>query len=355
MGFTVLDDALFDGMASSILPVDEASSLPPACYIDPAFFEFERDALFRREWLCAGLESQIRQPGATLTVAHAGDSIILVRHRDGRIWGQTSDRANVRVETWHGFIFVNRDIAAPALAPRLQAAGQAVANFDLANADAPPAEHLPGLSWNWKVMLENNNDGYHASRLHKGPLHDFVPSELSVFPSLADGEAGYLRYNGTLHPDASFNPTQRALLPVFPKLTSEERGRMAFVNIPPTLSLVLTSDLAIYVIIHAESAGTHSATIGFLAAPGAMADPEFDAQLATNVATAMEITAQDFHVDAAVQTGLASRYAPRGRYSWQEQAQRDLNVWLVERYRAEWARRKTKPANTPSFSDILVE
>mgnify|MGYP002723635193 FL=1 len=53
-----------------------------------------------------------------------------------------------------------------------------------------------------------------------------------------------------------------------------------------------------------------------------------------------EIVGQDFHVDELVQQGLRSKYAPRGRYSWQEGAQRLLNVWLVERYRAEWDRRR---------------
>jgi hypothetical protein len=47
---------------------------------------------------------------------------------------------------------------------------------------------------------------------------------------------------------------------------------------------------------------------------------------------------QDRHVDAAVQQGLRSRFAPRGRYSWQEGAQSSFNQWLVARYRAAWVR-----------------
>ncbi len=65
-------------------------------------------------------------------------------------------------------------------------------------------------------MFENNNDGYHANKLHHGVLHDFVPSHLAEFPDLPADTAGYYRLNGTLHPDASFNATQRALMPVFP-------------------------------------------------------------------------------------------------------------------------------------------
>lgn len=45
---------------------------------------------------------------------------------------------------------------------------------------------------------------------------------------------------------------------------------------------------------------------------------------------------QDIHADTMVQRGLRSRFGPHGRYSWQEETLRQLNVWLVKRYRAAW-------------------
>ena len=63
-------------------------------------------------------------------------------------------------------------------------------------------------------MFENNNDGYQANKPHRGPLHDFVPSHLAGFPELPSNTAGYYRTNGTLHADASFNITQKAILPI---------------------------------------------------------------------------------------------------------------------------------------------
>ncbi len=53
--------------------------------------------------------------------------------------------------------------------------------------------------------------------------------------------------------------------------------------------------------------------------------------------SAGKIIAQDMHVDSLVQVGLRSRFARRGRYSWQEGAQGQFNNWLVPRYRAAWA------------------
>ncbi|MDB5466251.1 MAG: Rieske (2Fe-2S) domain protein, partial [Phenylobacterium sp.] len=51
------------------------------------------------------------------------------------------------------------------------------------------------------------------------------------------------------------------------------------------------------------------------------------------------IIAQDLHVDAMVQVGLRSRFATRGRYSWQEGAQIAFNRWLTPRYQACWRTR----------------
>ena len=53
--------------------------------------------------------------------------------------------------------------------------------------------------------------------------------------------------------------------------------------------------------------------------------------------SAGKIIAQDMHVDELVQQGLRSRFATRGRYSWQEGAQVQFNRWLAPRYQKAWA------------------
>jgi phenylpropionate dioxygenase-like ring-hydroxylating dioxygenase large terminal subunit len=390
-------DAFFDSLSTSVLDVSVAESLPPACYVDAGFYDFEKEAVFNHEWLCVGREAWVKEPGDYFTTHIVDEPIVVARTRqnelkamssvcqhrgmlvaeghgnargfvcpyhhwtyglDGRLVNAPAmertcdfDKKAValptfKVEVWQGFIFINFDEDAPPLAPRLTAVTEVVAPYDLANAEgARPG--APGKNpWNWKVMFENNNDGYHANRLHHGPLHDFVPSALAVFPELPEDTAGYYRFNGTLHPDASFNATQRALLPVFPGLGEAERNRMLFANLPPTLSLVIMSDMVIYLIVRATGPETHEMDTGVLVAPGAMTDPAFEHRMNMNMAAAYEIIAQDMHVDELVQVGLRSRFAPRGRYSWQEGAQRAFNGWLTPRYQDTWARMKGGAAKT---------
>ena len=381
--------AFISGLSSSNLQVEEAETLPPLCYTDAAFYEFEKAALFDREWLCLGRASWAANPGDYFTSSIVGEPLIIARNKagelkafssvcqhramlvaegsgntrafmcpyhhwtyslDGELLGapameRTKDFDKkafclpaLKVEEWEGFVFVNFDPSAAPLAPRLAAVSAVLKNYDLANSDAGEPTVGAKMPWNWKVMLENNNDGYHANKLHHGPLHDFVPSSLASFPELPEDTAGYYRFNGTTHPDASFNATQKALLPVFPNLTDEERSRMLFANLPPTLSLVMMSDMVSYIILRADGPESHLMDRGTLFAPGAKKSTLFDHRLAMVKYAVAEIVAQDMGVDAAVQTGLRSRFAVRGRYSWQEQAQREFNNWLVPRYKAAWER-----------------
>ena len=386
---TLLNDQFFDSFASSVKPTSEAETLPPEIYISEEFYAFEKDAVFYREWLCVGREEWVTQSGDYFTCTHANEPIIIARGRDGALkamsavcqhramlvaegkgntrgftcpyhhWsydldgklmgapamGKTCnfDKAQynlprLQVEVWHGFVFVNFDPEAPSLLDRLAPLEPVVANYQFETLRGPEPV-VETFEWNWKVQFENNNDGYHASRLHQG-LHDYIPSERASFPEVPRETAGYYRLNGTLHKNAAFNPTEKALFPVFPKLNEEEQNRLLFVNLPPSLSLVITNDVMIYIIMDAVSATTHRVTFGSLYMPEAMEDPLFETKCEVTSKYTNAIFAQDLHTDLLVQQGLGSKFAPRGRYSWQEDAQRQFNVWLVDRYQAEWDRRR---------------
>ncbi len=210
-----------------------------------------------------------------------------------------------------------------------------LANYDVETAEESghPGDPLEE-QWNWKVRFENSNDGYHANRLHAGPVHDIVPSSLASFPDLPENTAGYFRYNQTLHRDASFNPTLKAVLPVFPGLTDEERHRFLFINVPPTLFLVGRSETLTYNIFFVHGPEKMSSQRGWMVPPGSSKQPLFKEKLQMNVDGSKPIFEQDRHVDEQVQIGLRSRFAARGRYSWQEKSQQEFNRWLVKRYRS---------------------
>ena len=384
---SILNDEFLDSMDASTIDVAEAITLPSECYTESEFFDFEQRTLFNSEWLCVGLISRIPDPGDFFTTTTNNESLIVARdklgevhafsnvcqHRgmeivegagkcgtftcpyhqwsyglDGRLLGAPAmektakfEKKNwglpqVRIEIWKGFIFVNFDSSAQALAPTLASYEPYLKNYELDSAYCPGTFTLTNLPWNWKVMFENFNDGYHANKLHH-TIQDFCPSNLASFPVKWDKDSNVIfRTNGYTHIDGGFNATTKALMPVFPLLTEEERWRSTFALIPPTLCFGTSPDQAFFFIIRPTSVSTIDVEIGYLFHPTALEHPMFDHLLQMSDAGVQVFVKQDQDATTRVQRGLRSRFAVRGRYSWQEESHVQFNNWLIKRYRQHW-------------------
>ena len=390
---TMFTGELLGSFEDSITDVATAVTLPPEIYTSEEFLAFERRALFEHEWCCVGVASRIPETGDWFTTTVSSEPIIVARQRDGAIGafsaicrhrgmqvaeGEGNSRSfrcpyhhwsyrldgrlmgapameqtegfdnedwglpNLAVESWHGFIFVNFNPDAPPLAPTLERYEPYLANYELDHCVCPGTFTLEDLPWNWKVMFENFNDGYHANRLHQ-VIQDFCPSEMARFPvPWSDDSNVIFRENGYTHIDGGFNATRKALLPVFPKLTEEERWRSTFALIPPTLCFGTAPDMAFFFIVRPTSAETIDVEIGYLLHPTSLEHPMFDHLFQASDEGVQVFVAQDQDATTKVQRGLRSRFAVRGRYSWQEESHVQFNRWLVQRYRQHW------PAGTES-------
>src|SRR5580693_128960 len=204
MSRPLLNDAFFDSFSTSVVDISKAESLPPACYTSQEFFEFEKETMFFKEWLCVGRESWAKEPGDYFTAKHVGEPLVITRTKTGEIAAMSSvcqhrgmlvaegkghgrglicpyhhwfysltgelvaapemdrtcnfDKANhnlprLKVETWQGFVFVNFDAGAAPLAKQLAPLDEVVAHYDLADLDGPPPSDAIRYNWNWKVMF----------------------------------------------------------------------------------------------------------------------------------------------------------------------------------------------------------
>ncbi len=383
----ILTTDLLAELDASTVDVARAATLPAALYTSDEFLQFEHEALFAHEWLCVGRASRVPNPGDWFTVTIAGEPLIVVRdkqgginclsavcqHRamavcdgegnsttftcpyhhwiyglDGRLLGapamertegfdkQDFPLATLRVEQWQGFVFVNLDRDAKPLAPTLAAYEPYLANYDVADAVCPGTFTLTDLPWNWKVMFENFNDGYHANRLHQY-VQDFCPSSMTEFPAGFTPDSNVIfRRAGYTHMDGGFNATHRTIMPVFPDLTDEQRTYSTFALMPPTLCFGTAPDQCFFFLVRPKTANTIDVEIGYLFHPSALDDPLFEHKLALSDAGVQVFVRQDQDATTKVQIGLGSRFAPRGRYSWQEESHVHFNRWLVQRYRAHW-------------------
>lgn len=395
---SILTSKLLSSLDSSICDVADAEMLPADLYVSAEVHEFEKEAVFMKEWLAVGRVERLVEPGDWFTVNLMGEPVIILRdkageigamsavcqHRsmqvcegsgnsstfkcpyhhwifgqDGRLLGapameKTADFNKsdwglplLAVELWMGFIFVNFDTDAAPLAPTLERYEPYLANYDLENAVCPSTFTLEDMPWNWKVMFENFNDGYHANRLHQF-VQDFCPSDQTAFPVPWDEDSNVMfRTAGYTHVDGGFNATHRVIMEVFPDLTEEERSRSTFALIPPMLCFGTAADQCFFFLVRPTGPQTHDVEIGYIFHPSALEDPLFDEKVALSDAGVQVFIRQDQDATTKVQLGLRSRYSPRGRYSWQEESHVQFNRWLVKRYRAAWPREKD-----PTLDDL---
>ncbi len=384
---SILSAELLAKFDSSIEDVSTAATMPAEVYTSAEFLDFESEALFMTQWLCVGRSERIPEVGDWFTVTLVDEPIIVARdkqgdvramsavcqHRamqvcqgsgnnttfkcpyhhwnyglDGRLLGapameKTADFAKsdwglpqLRVEEWLGFVFVNFDDDAAPLAPTLQRYMPYVENYDIENAICPGTFTLENMPWNWKVMFENFNDGYHANRLHQF-VQDFCPSSMTGFPEPWDDDSNVIfRTAGYTHIDGGFNATHRVIMNVFPNLTEQERTRSTFALVPPTLCFGTAPDQCFFFLIRPTGPETIDVEIGYIFHPSSLDDPLFDEKLALSDAGVQVFVQQDQDATDKVQRGLRSRFAPRGRYSWQEESHVQFNRWLVQRYRNAW-------------------
>lgn len=378
---------ILDRIDASAGDVSDAVSLPPDCYTSEEWFEFERRAIFDREWVALGHIGLIPNPGDYFSVTVNGEPLLAVRgpegavrilsavcrHR-GHILGEASGQASsltcpfhgwsygldghllnapemngtlpldelrrtqclptLRSEIWNGFIFVNFDGRALPLAPRLKVLSAQIQNHRMAELAAVPTVDWSDNRWNWKFMQENALEPYHTHYLHAGP-HDFAPSRLASFFDWDDSDDGAVFHpTGFLHVDGGFNISARCLMPPIPTLTLDERKRVMFAAVLPNLFFGAQPDCVFYYVILPQSAGNITLRVGLLTTYDNLALPTAPLLLKATVDGVSLFNDQDVRANIASHKGLHSRFAARTRYAPKEKTLAQINTWLVKRYKA---------------------
>ncbi len=191
-------------------------SLPQPFYNDPAVFEQDMAAIWHREWLCVGVESEVAAPGQFITLTIGRSPIIVLRdaagdvrgfhnscrHRGSRILDAECGTAKGLVCPYHrwtfrldgslawapampegfdkaahglvplhvrlvsGTIFVCLAEHAPDIAPFAESVTALMAPHRLPTAKVALEERIT-VRGNWKLMMENSRECYHCAAQHR--------------------------------------------------------------------------------------------------------------------------------------------------------------------------------------------
>jgi nitrite reductase/ring-hydroxylating ferredoxin subunit len=293
------------------VPREQARALSAAFYTSREYLDFERQALFRTQWICIGHVGAIPTAGDYFTTELVGEQLLIVRdsstvrvlsnvcrHRgspvaqgaghaarfvcsyhgwtyalDGRLLaapliqdGKHFSKASCRLpqfasEIWEGYIFVNLDGSAAPLVPTLSPAIPFIKNYH------PADQHFLFEAqevWqtNWKCLVENFMEGYHLSPLHAKTLHPVTPTKLCE--KLPDGDS-FTGYRANFHPECP----ERG--PYHADLTPQERRSDVFYCVYPSFVVGFCPHFTLYMCIRpltADSVGIRWGVTGIADDPG---------------------------------------------------------------------------------------
>lgn len=354
---------MFQKTADSFRP--GARTLRGEYFTSPRVFAAEADAIFGRLWTCVGRAADVARPGEYVLRSVAGESIIVVRGRDGAIrallnvcrhrgtrlcsetagrftdsvircpyhaWTYTLegeligaphmqevasfDKADYPLDSvaaaeYGGFLFVNVDAAAQPFATWIAPLADRLDRFALARLEsAHRAEYV--VEANWKLVFENYSECLHCPVIHPG-LAASVPYQ-SGANDLVDGPflGGYMELAAG---HESVTPTGRACGPPISGAASGDRRRAYYYSVMPNLLLSIHPDYVNYYVltpVAVDRTRIESEWLFRRDGEDASLDP------AAAVAFWDEVNRQDWHIIEQAQLGIAStRYRP-GPYSPRE-------------------------------------
>jgi hypothetical protein len=130
-----------------------------------------------------------------------------------------------------------------------------------------------------------------------------------------------------------------AAFPAIATLPSEQRSRITFAMLPPSLTLMFAAGTVAYTLIRpigveATLAGSDRVTYGGWLLPQSTLDlPDLRERCAAVSEGGSKIWAQDVPMNLGMQASKRSRFTPRGIYGPLETTLPQFNVWLLNAYR----------------------
>jgi len=369
----LFDPTLYDGVRRPLL---DAEGLPPACYIDSAFYRAELDRVFYRGWHLIGRLDQIAEPGEYLTAAVGDVGLIAVRGRDGvarafvnacrhrgtpliegsgrcaafrcpyHSWTYALDGSlkgaagmeqtrgfdmaahgllPLRLEDWGGFLFVAVDPATRPLSSWLGELPGRLAHYRFEDMVATRVYRYT-VACNWKLWVENFMEGYHIATVHRSTISKQKVVNMPEEPGGGEFVSIYERHEGTralLAGDVGFPPIE--------SLTGDSAAGSRFILIYPATMLAIAIDTAWSLVCDPLGPDSTRVTVTSCFPRQRLERADF-AELAANYYKRLDITLpEDNEICALQQTGLRSPLCRAGRFSDKEKIVHAFDNWILDR------------------------
>lgn len=367
-------------LEATLQPLERATMLPPAAFLEPAVLDWEIANIFRAGWICAGHASAVAEPGAFVRREVGGESIVVVggedggvrafhnvcRHRGARIVeeveGQVRRRLRCPYHAW-SYDLEGKLQAAPhmegvegfdascyGLVEVRTAVLGGLVFIDIGGEAGPVSDHVGELlghlehysnaalarggietyevAANWKGIAENYNECLHCPGVHPelNALSDYMSGEGFY------GAGAWCGGSMTLNEGAETMGKEggHGLRPPIASLGEADLRNILYFALFPNALVSLHPD---YVMLHTlwpREPGRTDIVCEFFFEPSTIAEPGFDPGDAIRFWD--QTNRQDWHVCEITQQGVADSGYSAGRYSAEESDVHAFDAMVAARY-----------------------
>jgi phenylpropionate dioxygenase-like ring-hydroxylating dioxygenase large terminal subunit len=367
----------------------EARTLPPAAYFDAAYYEWELEHVLKPEWTCIAHVSQLPNPGDYLAFDLFGESLVVVRGKDGHINTLSrvcqhrgmdimpqglgyAERGNTRLfmcpyhswtyeldgtlkgtpemqktasfcrsdyplpkyrtEVWEGFVFVTFNANAEPVALQYADWQAQIAPWKAGEMELV-AEMEWDLAFNWKNMIENWMEPYHHMGIHQKTLQPMMPARGCW---TEDPHPHYTRAH------LPYRDTLVKTLQEAEAAGAKADGFMPLRNLPdygkyewavhvgfPTFMMATTPDRVIWYRLLPSGPESCQLKTCILVSKEAQQHPTYAQDLEGEIQALTNFHKEDLVVCEAMQRGLHSSAFKQGQLSYLE-----APVWCIHKYLA---------------------
>jgi len=371
----IFDPARYEDVRRPLL---EATTLPSECYTSQAWFDKELEMLFD-SWTLVGRADEMADPGDYIALdTEWGGPVVVCRGKNGRLYAfanvcchrgakvvpdgkgkgsalglvcpyhawtydfdgtlkwapgmqHTKDfdewgvqLAPVRLDEFHGFVFICVSAEAP---PLLDSLGDLPHKLPEWFGDQGECQDMVCVQrreyvveCNWKFLMENTCETYHTSVVHRASLGPMKSNPM--------GE-----HRGEW--DAVVVPTDRSVVPLPDDFEGEQfplpafADRTAFVNIFPSLQMNATWDCVWWMRLLPVSVTTTQICMGFCFPRATVSLPRFPVVLERYLHRWHTAVTEDNAISLNQQRGVRSIFRVPGRLGQLEFGNHNFNNWLV--------------------------
>lgn len=374
--------------------LEHATTLPAEAYTSEEYFEYEKETILKKEWICIAHVSQIPKPGDYISLDVLGEPMIVVRGKDNGIhvlsrvcphramdimpvgfgydprgkvrlfmcpyhsWtfdlsGQLKGAPEMqktcdfnrkefslvefRSEIWEGFVFVTFNPDVEPVARQLADLHKDVAAWKMGEMDVV-VEMEWDLPINWKNMIENWMEPYHHMGIHVKTLQPMMPAKgcwtEEYHPHYTRAHLPYRQSLIDAMKDAEAKGEHFGSFPPIPGIPEEFKYEWTVhVGYPAFMMLTGPNCALWYRLLPISAEKIHLVTT-ILVNKEAQAHPDFEKHLAMETQALKDFHLEDVEVCTAVQRGLNSQAFQHGRMSYLEKPVYQIQCYLADRIRA---------------------